>query len=70
MSLIVVNVTAVIIGTVDAVETAIGDWLWYLEVVSVTVFKIDSTSHVCGRQSRTHRTQGRFLAGSGSPLSR
>jgi len=46
MLLIVANVTAVILGTVDTIAAAAGDFLWYFEVFSVAIFTIEYLARV------------------------
>lgn len=40
-ALILLNVLAVIIGTVESIENTYGHWLFYFEVFSVTIFSIE-----------------------------
>ena len=53
MSLIVANVLAVVLGTVDGVQTAYADALFYFELFSVAVFTVEYLARValCTTQS-------------------
>lgn len=46
MLLIIMNVIAVVLGTVNSVATAATDLLWYFELFSVTVFTIEYLARV------------------------
>lgn len=46
MTLIVLNVLVVVIGTVEAVAVRVGSWLWAFEVFSVAVFSVEYVARV------------------------